>query len=87
VAEVYTSERYKPSHWLPSQTIGVCPKLPPSLFIIFFGHEIDLKNVDKNLQKLALLRDAAGFLNFLGAPIILKPKKYIYSGECHFALA
>ncbi len=25
------------------------------------SHEIDLKNFDKNLQNLALLRDASGF--------------------------
>ncbi len=31
------------------------------LFLKGLSHEIDLKNVDKNLQNLAELRDAAGF--------------------------
>ncbi len=31
------------------------------------SHEIDFKNVDKNLQNLAYPRDAAGFLIFCGS--------------------
>ena len=42
-----------------------------SEFLKGLSHEIDFKNFDKNLQNLAYLRDAAGFLNFLGAPMIL----------------
>ena len=34
------------------------------------SHEIDFKNVDENGQILALLKAAAGFLNFSEAPLI-----------------
>ncbi len=44
------------------------------------SHEIDFKNFDKNLQNLDQLRDAAGFLNFWGAPMISECKKLIYCG-------
>jgi hypothetical protein len=50
------------------------------------SHEIDFKNFDKNLV-LNLTKGRGWFLNFLRAPMILKRKKYIYCGQCQFALA
>ncbi len=36
-------------------------KIPHIDLLKGLSHEIDLKNMDKNLQNLALLRDEAGF--------------------------
>jgi hypothetical protein len=43
------------------------------------SHEIDFKNFDK-ITELGLTKGRGWFFNFLGAPMILNRKKYIYCG-------
>ncbi len=52
----------------------------PGQSLMGLSHERYFKTVDKHLQNLALLRDAAGFWNFWGASVISQCKKFIYSG-------
>jgi hypothetical protein len=44
------------------------------------SHEIHFKNFDKKFTELDLTKGRGCFLNFVGAPIILKRKKEIYCG-------
>jgi hypothetical protein len=41
----------------------------------------------QKFTELDLTKGRGGFLNFLGAKMILKRKKYIYCGKCQFPLA
>ncbi len=45
--------------------------------LLAFYHEIDFKNVDKNVQNLAKLRNAAGFWIFGGSDDFIMQKVYI----------
>jgi hypothetical protein len=49
------------------------------------SHEIDFKKCWQKFTELGLSKGRVWFLNYLGASIILKCKKYIYCGKCKFS--
>jgi hypothetical protein len=77
------------------EKIPGCPKCPAPLvcdpgrkyLLKGLSHEIDLINFDKKFPELCLTKGSGWFFNFLGAPMILHCKKFIFCVKCQFALA